>query len=85
MFGGISHDENRHAVGRTLFLDSAGVGQAQIRTRLKVVAIKQFNRFDDVNLLAVLPVLLQQPGEQQGSCGSDTQPCNSDARPEHDG
>ena len=57
-FRGVVHHEHRHAVTRAFFLDSTGIGKAQVRTGLEVVAVEHLYRFDDVNLVAVAQFLL---------------------------
>ena len=57
-FRGVAHHEHRHAVTRAFFLDSTGIGEAQVRTGLEVVAVEHLDRLDDVNLVAVAQFLL---------------------------
>ena len=51
-FRRIPHDKDRLAESGCFFLDPARIGKAEEAPCFEVVAIKDFNRFNDVNTVA---------------------------------
>ena len=49
---GISHYQNGNSVAWAFLLDPAGIGQAKITARLKIVAVKNLDRLDYVDTVA---------------------------------
>lgn len=52
-FGRIAHNEHGHAVRRAFFLNPAGIGKTEKRTRFEVMAVKNFDWLDDLDLLTI--------------------------------
>ena len=49
---GISHYQNRDSVAGAFLLDTARIGQAKITARLKIMAVKNLDRLDNVDAVA---------------------------------
>lgn len=61
----IPHDKHGLAVAWALLLNAAGVGQAEMAARLKVVAIEHVKRFDDMDLRTVLQLFLRRLSDER--------------------
>ena len=61
----IPHDKNRFSIGRALLLDPAGIRQAEEAPGFKIMAVKDLNRFYNVDPLASAQFFLCRPAHNR--------------------